>query len=208
MDMNRKRSQLQSYFAGIFDGEGHVAIRRTSDNSYVCQIVMQMNDPQAVLLVWREYPDCHVRAVKNASGTIGYAIQFSQHKAYTFLQELLPFVIVKHEQVQIALSFLSHRRRDHQEHRLCGVDCLRCAKYTASLLRIRAEIKQVNSVNALLQHELREYRAKPEDVEQDVAAMSAKVTTILEGLETRLSRSTGNKTISACEQDIVQHPAA
>jgi hypothetical protein len=213
--MNRKRSQLQSYFAGIFDGEGHVGIRRTADDSFVLQVMVNMNDPQAVLLMWREYPEAHTRLVQNASGTQGYHIQYSQHKAYTFLKELLPFTIVKHEQLKIALAFLAHRRRDHvndgwmkgQPRGTRKPVCERCAKYEQQLKAVRAESKRVNSVNALLEHQMREYRAKPEEVSNDVAAMSAKVTELLEGLETRLSQATDNKAISAREQDIVQKVA-
>lgn len=207
--MNRKRSQLQAYFAGLFDGEGHVGIRYDvkNYNSYTLQIVIQMNDPQGLLLLAKEYPEAHTRAVKNASGTIGFALQYSQHKAYTFLSEILPFLIVKHDQAQVALSFISHRRRDHQERRTGDGNCLRCHNYMLKLKAIRAEDKRVNSVNALLDHGLREYRSKPEEVTNDVAEISAKVLSLLEGLETRLSRVNGDKAISALEKDIV-HTAA
>lgn len=203
--MNRKRSQLQAYFAGIFDGEGHIGIRYDvkNCNSYTLQVCIQMNDPQAMLLLWREYPEVYTSLVQNASGTKGFYLQASQHKAYRFLLELLPFLIVKHDQAQVALSFISHRRRDHQLRRAGDGNCLRCHSYMLKLKAIRAEDKRVNSVNALLEHGLREYRAKPEEVTQDVAEMSAKVISLLEGLETRLSRVNGNKAISALEKDIV-----
>lgn len=189
--MNRKRSQLQAYFAGIFDGEGHVGIRRVVDTkgyvSYVCQVVLQMNDPQAVMLLWREYPDAYLRITPARNGSkAAYYLQFSQHKAYTFLKELLPFLLIKHEQVKVALSFLAHRRRDHQTRRAGSADCERCARATQTLLDIRADAKRVNSVKALLEHEMREYRAKPEDVADDVVAMTRKVEELLEGVETKL----------------------
>lgn len=212
--MNRKRSQLQAYFAGIFDGEGHVGIREYK-GSYILTAVINMNDPQAIGLMLKEFPEAHSRAVKNVSGTIGFSLQYHQHKAYEFLKELLPFTLVKHEQVKVGLAFLAHRRRDHvNDGWKKGVprgtkkpECLRCKQYELHLKDIRAENKKVNSVNALLSHEMREYRAKPEEVENDIAFINAKITHLLEGLETRLSQTTDNKTISAFEQDIVQEAA-
>lgn len=207
--MNRRRSQLQAYFAGIFDGEGHIGIRYDvkNCNSYTLQLVVQMNDPQALLLLAKEYPEVYTRAARNASGTTAISLQFSQHKAYNFLLELLPFLLVKHSQAKVALSFLAHRRRDHQTRRTGEGNCMRCHRYMQSLKDIRAEDNKVNSVNALLEHEMREYRAKPEDVADDVAVMTAQVKELLEGLETRLRAAQPNKTISALEQDIVQHAA-
>lgn len=69
---------------------------------------------------------------------------------------------------------------------------------------MRADNKRVNSVNAFLQHELREYRAKREDVEDDVKIINAKMAELLEGVETRDRTATSVEPISALEQEIVQ----
>jgi hypothetical protein len=119
---------------------------------------------------------------------------------------------VKHEQAKVALSFLAHKRRDHAQGWQKGQprgtklpECERCKRAAATVLALRAEVKDVNSVNALLTHEMREYRAKPEEVAQDVEWMTSKMRELQEGLETRLSES--NKAISASEKDIVQQAA-
>ena len=213
--MNRKRSQLQAYFAGIFDGEGHIGIRETKSqggySSWVAVATIAMNDPQAVMLMAREYPEALVYQ-KTTNDKPTWQVLFSQHNAYRFLLEILPFLLIKHSQAKVALSFIAHRRRDHvqgwQKGQPRGTkmpECLRCARAAKSLLDIRAEVKGMNSVNALLDHEMREYRAKPEEVANDVAIMVAKLRELQEGVETRLSES--NKAISVPEQDIV-HDAA
>lgn len=213
--MNRRRSQLQAYFAGIIDGEGHIGLRQTKD-SFVLQVIVAMTDPEAIMLLWREYPEAYVRWYKRneAKGhSPSYWVQFSQHKAYKFLQEVLPFTIVKHEQVKLALAFLAHRKRDHvNDGWMKGLPrgtkkqvCERCLRYKERMLAIRAEDKGVNSVKALVEHEMRQYRAKPEEVTNDVAVMSAKVQELLEGVETRDREEPPVEPISAPEQEIVQH---
>lgn len=214
--MNRKRSQLQAYFAGIFDGEGHVGIRETSSDggkykTHVATVVIAMNDPQAVMLIAREYPEGLIYQA-STGGKPAWRIYFSQHKAYRFLLEILPFLLVKHEQVKVTLSFLAHKRRDHvqgwQKGQARGtkmIPCERCQRAAATLLAIRAEGKGVNSVNALLTHEMREYRAKPEEVAADVTWMASRMRELQERVETRLSES--NKAISAPEKEIVQQAA-
>lgn len=58
-------------------------------------------------------------------------------------------------------------------------------------------------MDALLSHELREYRAKREDVEADVTVMRRKLEELLEGVETRDRATQPVEPISAPEQDIV-----
>jgi FtsZ-binding cell division protein ZapB len=159
----------------------------------------------------REYPEGLVYE-KVTNGKRTWQVFFSQHKAYRFLLEILPFLLVKHEQAKVALSFLAHKRRDHAQGWQKGQprgtklpECERCKRAAATVLALRAEVKDVNSVNALLTHEMREYRAKPEEVAQDVEWMTSKMRELQEGLETRLSES--NKAISASEKDIVQQAA-
>lgn len=205
--MNRKRSQLQAYFAGIVDGEGHIGIRH-NDTTYGARVHLQMDDPQALLMIWREYPEATINYRQHTTGKPFYEVRFSHYKSERFLRDCLPFLLVKHQQAKVALSFLAHRRQEHFHLGARGnKDCGRCERLCAALLALRAADKKVNSVNALLEHELREYRAKPEDVADDVAVISAKVTELLEGLETRLRSAQTNKTISAFEQDIVQEAA-
>ena len=202
--MNKKRSQLQAYFAGIFDGEGHISIT-FNGTTWQGRCSLMMIDPQAVLLLWRMYPEAVVMYTnRNENRHPFWEIRLNQYHAYEFIKETLPFLLVKHEQALIYLSFISHRRAEHyKQHGMRGTSrCQRCEHLAKSLKAVRSRAKGVNSVNALLDHEMREYRAEPEEVAMDVAIMAAKMREILEGVETRLSES--NKTMSAPEKDIVQ----
>ena len=199
--MNRKRGQLQGYLAGIFDGEGHVGIHRQEGRTYQLKVCVQMDDPQAVALLWREYPEA-VYTYHNEKKF--WKVMWSQHKAKRVLEELIPFLIVKKEQAKLASSFLAHRAREHTHKRSGGNYCERCEYLMQQIQKVRADNKRVNSVNAFLTYELREYRAKQEDVEQDVAIINAKMQELLEGVETRHRDSRPVEAMSAREQEIVQ----
>ena len=193
---NRRRGQLQAYLAVIVDGEGSIGVYDLN-NSYSARLTIAMQDPQAVGLFKRLYPE----------GTFThrgpeYRIVYNQFKAYEILKDLIPFLIIKQQQAKVALSYIVHRRRDHQKKAANGAyKCERCLNAVETTARLkRRESKGVNSVNAMLSHELREYRAKPEEVEQDVEYILA----LLEGVETKLMSSTDYKAVSAPEQDIVQ----
>lgn len=199
--MNRRRGQLQGYFAGIFDGEGHVGIHRQDGRSYQLKVCVQMDDPQAVLLLWKEYPEAVITYHMEKKF---WKVALNQHKAKRFLEELIPYMIIKKEQAKIAHSFLVHRAREHTGKRSGGNYCEYCQRCLDNILRVRADNKRVNSVNAFLQYELREYRAKREDVEDDVKVINAKMAELLEGVETRDRTATSVEPISALEQEIVQ----
>lgn len=195
--MSNKRQNLQAYLAGIVDGEGSFGIY--DQKSWQARLTLGMQDPEAVLLLLRCYPEGTLSINKTATGATAFTVVYSQWRAYTITKELLPFLVIKHRQAKVVLSFLSHVRRDRDEFddHVCNGRCERLAN---SLKELRIENKGVNSVNALLTHELRKYRAKREDVEADIESML----NLLEGVETRLRLSTANKTMSAPEKDIVQ----
>jgi len=205
--VNRKRSQLQAYFAGLFDGEGFVGPNGPDRNSI--SVVIGMCDPRAVGLIWREYPEARLYLRPAKPGTkLMYVARFNYYNAYNFLRDIRPFSLVKREQINVALAFLAHRRRDHLagKHldsigRRNGFNCNgRCDALLQKLYALKkSDPKGVNSVNL---YELREYRAKPEEVALDVEIISTKLRELLEGVETRVSES--NKPISAPEKEIVQ----
>lgn len=207
--MNRKRSQLQAYFAGLFDGEGCIGMNGSDKNGL--SVVIGMTDPWGIFLIHREYPESNVylRPNKENGWRPCYIIRFNNHKAYNFLRDIEPFSIVKRDQVKVALAYLAHRRREHYFGRVfngkgcVGVDCGgRCDRLLTLLSNLkRVTYKGVNSVNL---GELREYRAKPEDVEADKEFLLTCLHSLWEGVETSGEASTANKPVSAPEKDIVQ----
>ena len=192
---SRRRGQLQAYLAGIVDGEGSIGVYNT-DASYSARLTIGMDDPQAVLLFKLLYPEG-----KLSKQGPQYRIVYNQHHTYVILSDLVPYLIIKREQAKVTLSHIVHRRRDHQKKAANGkFACGRCQKAVETTARLKArESKGVKSVNALLDYELREYRAKREEVEQDVNDML----TLLEGVETRDRLPQAVEPTSAPEQEIV-----
>lgn len=193
-EMNRRRAALQGYLAGIIDGEGSFGIYEIN-GSYSGRLVINMTDPEAVMIMKRLYPE-GTFSVLPRQGKNTYWVTYSNNRVYDPVKDLIPFLIIKQRQAKIVLSYTVHKRRAPGTH---GLDCRDCRYFATALRAVRAEIKEVNSVNALLSHGLREYRAKQEDVEADVMYMRG----LLEGVETRVMPSTGYKPMSASEQDIV-----
>ena len=198
--MNRKRGQLQAYFAGIIDGEGCIQVRGKAGNTYTAGVSVQMDNPEAIMLLWREYPEATLRKCNREVGRPYYVFALNHYKAYRFLQDIEPFLILKRAQARITLAFLAHRRRNHS--RTKGFDCKgRCERFHLKCKAMkRPDPQGVNSVNALLDHGLREYRAKRAEVEEDVRILVSK----LEGVETMLMSPTDYKAMSAPEKEIVQ----
>lgn len=194
MGMNRRRSQLQAYLAGIVDGEGSFGIYWIN-GSWSARLAVNMQDPEAMLLMKQCYPEgtfaCYQKTAKAA-----FYLTYSNNRAYHITRELLPFLVIKHQQAKIVLSYLVHKRRKPGTHG----DCATCRRFADKLHAQRDSAKGVNSVNALLSHGLREYRAKREDVEQDVKTMLC----LLEGVETRDRLPQAVEPMSAPEQEIVQ----
>lgn len=210
--MNRKRAALQAYFAGILDGEGHVGIARRAKGLdrplYQVKVMVRMTDPAPVFMLWREYPEGKLyfedRTQKGWKPT--YVWFLFDFDALRFLKEIQPFVVGKSDQVKLALSFLAHKRRSTLRRKLQNrgkgcpysqADIDRMHVLWEKIRDAKTNVPNaVNSVNALLDHGMREYRSKQEDVADDVRVL-------LEGVQTRLS-PTDNKTMSAAEKDIVE----
>jgi hypothetical protein len=208
--MNRKREKLQAYFAGIFDGEGTVGIYNAGDvgkcrsKSVHAHVSIQMDNPTAIGLIYREYPEALFTTGMSKTGKKYWRVVFNGTHAYRFLDEIKSYTIVKHNQVIVCLTFLSNHRKmkagymARQEYQKRAISL----QNKIRLLKV-PNTNAVITVNSLLDHELRQYRSEPEDVQKDVSILSATVAQLQEALETRLRLSTDNKTISSAEKDIV-----
>src|SRR5262245_2447877 len=167
MQLNRKRGQLQAYFAGIIDGEGTIQVARAG-NTYSSRVRVNMDDPEAIALLYREYPEGRIyKRSRNGRGRDYYSWVVTHFKAERFLKDIEPFRVIKRDQAKTMLAFLAHRRRDHRPiyHGKYGrksADCGgRCDRFEERCrLQKQPDRNGVNSVNALLEHGLREYRAK------------------------------------------------
>lgn len=188
MGKSRKSTQLLAYLTGVFDGEGSVFISRKAGDGgrYYLHLDVTNSFVYPLGLLLKEFPGGGLYC--NKDGT--WKAHYTNYQAQSVMEAMLPYSIIKYEQLKVGISFLNHRRRDHQHTKTN--DCIRC-EYLRRTIKDLKENNGVNSVNPM-----REYRAKPEEV----AADSEFLRELLEGVETRLSES--NKAKSAPEQDIVQ----
>ena len=198
MGWNRKRTQLQSYFAGIFDGEGSVGIYHNSVNpmrphhgeSYRLMATVKMTEGVAVGLLKKEYPEAVFKIVPKKNPKHSDTVEFILYgnNAYRFLKEIKPFVLVKWEQVKVALSYLVHFRRDHGQGGKAMYPCSRCEHFAKLITRLKhVEDKGKKTVNLLSDHEMREYRGEPQQVAQDIQDILGYYQKAEEAVETRLT---------------------
>lgn len=97
------------YLAGFFDGEGSVGVYKNSDKKGYClrfQLTQNVT-PQSKLIV--DYLvstyGVSVNVQNTLSGKKKYNIALSGAKAVPLLTDLLPHLILKKEQVEIALNW-------------------------------------------------------------------------------------------------------
>lgn len=180
--MNRKESQMLAYIAGLFDGEGSVGIYQHGE-TYKLRVGISMDNPTSVSVIKDMFPEAVFDKLRREVGNDYYRVAFNQYKAYEFLKTIEPFVLIKREQVKVGLAFLAHRRRERAKTYHHPKPCRRCESLTKKI----KDLKRVNSVKL---HDMRQYRAKPEEVNE-----------LLERVETRLRET--DEAISAREKDIV-----
>ncbi|MGZ6373320.1 MAG: hypothetical protein ACXWPI_01210, partial [Ktedonobacterales bacterium] len=97
---------LVPYAAGFFDGEGYLSIRRhTRDNMRGLMLTITNIDPRplniikerwggSVFIIRREAPQRDVHRLTMGTAT-----------AFRFISEIKPYIIVKQEQIEVALRF-------------------------------------------------------------------------------------------------------
>lgn len=198
--MTRKRECLQAYFAGLFDGEGTVGVYNT-DGHWRLSVGIHQIEPLSIGLLWTEYSEATFK------WTADKRFQFNLYgdNARRFLEDLKPYLILKSDQVKLALAFLNYKSRLQAERRRTGNrpnapytvrEHSRFQWFSDRLKDAKRSIG-VNSVNTW-PDKSREYRSKRDEAESDVKQIREH----LEGVETRLSES--NKARSAPEKDIVQ----
>lgn len=187
---SRKDTQLLAYFAGLVDGEGSVgAYWRNTTYSLALSVNNQFFYPLG--LIHKEFPGGRLYLGHRDV----WQLRYGHYNAQPLLEAILPYTIIKHEQIKVGIAFLNHRRRDHRgQQRSRSAECGRCCRYSEKLKALK-HCQGMNSVNPM-----REYRAKPEDVEADAHY----VRSLLEGVETSAEPSTGNKANSVPEKEIVQ----
>jgi hypothetical protein len=109
--MDITREQRVIWAAGFFDGEGCISIHEYSQGTQLRLIVAQ-KDP-APILVWKEiFPEGNIHAT---NGGKYCKWQLTGHKCVPVLNELLPYLINKKPQAEIAVRWSVMNRLERHE---------------------------------------------------------------------------------------------
>lgn len=97
------------YLAGFFDGEGSVAVYKNSDKRGYClkfQLTQNVTPQSALIVDWlKNHYDVSVNVQRTLSGKEKYNVALSGAKAATILRDLQPHVILKKDQIDLALKW-------------------------------------------------------------------------------------------------------
>ncbi len=107
------RDKINIYTAGLFDGEGCISIAKgrkgkkySNPNSFYHKLyVCVANTSEKIILFLHKNYGGHLYTQKRRSPRhkIGYRWGLTQQQAEDFLKEMLPYLIIKKEQAELAL---------------------------------------------------------------------------------------------------------
>ena len=108
-----------SYIAGLFDGEGYVAIKRTKprpkdrhkgyNDTYQVYAGINMCDPQVIkMLADRFDGGVYSLARKNPKHRTLYSWMITSTRALKFLKTIRRYLIIKAKEVDVAFEFQEH----------------------------------------------------------------------------------------------------
>lgn len=113
----RKQRHLLSYLAGVFDGEGCVAVEKTkptagtSNKSLIYRASMRIRMTDEIMpLLFRNVFGGYINKQKGVSQNhrVQYQWTLKGHCCLPVLKELLPFVILKRPQFEVVIHFLEN----------------------------------------------------------------------------------------------------
>lgn len=121
--MNKFTETELAYLAGFFDGEGCINISRSVKKTkphhspgYSLQVVISQNDHD-LLAEWQAKMNLGSIQCRDMS-EVGYGITYAWHitakQAMGFLRTLLPYLRLKKEQAELAISFQENIGRHNQ----------------------------------------------------------------------------------------------
>lgn len=109
------RAFILSYWAGLFDGEGHVALERRTNRgqgrSYTLQVGLGITHPGITACLQEAWGGSVKKHHQSANYVVWYW-RVSQDKAQAFLEAIRPYSLVKAAEIDIALEFLQTRKRN------------------------------------------------------------------------------------------------
>lgn len=112
------------YLAGLFDGEGcvHIPVQRREDlrvPNYGIRAVFSLTNREVIQKIAEQFKVSHCKLNKsnsNAKWADAYQVQICGNKAAMLFREMLPYLIVKRQCVEVALTLqddiVRYRRSD------------------------------------------------------------------------------------------------
>ena len=106
----------KSYLAGLFDGEGCVLIgyRKTGNPRFLSMYISITNqDPRPLKACFQEYGGgILTRSIRPDWPC--YRWQTGSRKALRFLKDVLPWLIIKKEEAEVAIQFQEKKKKGHK----------------------------------------------------------------------------------------------
>lgn len=116
----------KAWIAGIIDGEGSIFVMRQKrldrerDTNYILRVAVQSTDPYMTKALKELCPisaEFSVQRDKRPECSDTLKWQVNGKNAARFLEEILPYLRVKHEQAQLAIEFQKTTKK-HWKHML------------------------------------------------------------------------------------------
>jgi hypothetical protein len=113
MEMHMLTEAEKAYAAGLFDGEGGIVIQKPRrSKGHTLMVTLAMRAPAAVTWLQERWPGSlrpHVRQPRERESiTVWYWVR-STSAAAECLSDILPYLLAKHDQAQLAIEFQSHK---------------------------------------------------------------------------------------------------
>lgn len=103
----------KAYAAGLFDGEGSIIIDKPRrGKGHALMVQLGMREPAAVAWLQERWPGSlrpYAHRLKERDVFTFWHWRRSTSSAAAFLYDILPYLLVKREQAQIAIEFQSHK---------------------------------------------------------------------------------------------------
>jgi len=127
-----------AYYAGFFDGEGSISIVRRKPHGHILHVDVGQVDRRPLDALKTRFGGTVQRQARHSYGQRDlWYWKVSARSALPFLEAVLPHLIVKREQAELALAF-QRRRLQGADRRNAGVVAVHRAADEEAALRLSA----------------------------------------------------------------------
>ena len=128
------------YIAGLFDADGYVGISNwCNGKSFILKCSVSNTDLNILELIQKDYGGrINVNVIKNKNHSHQFSLNFNGDDTFTFLNLILPYTVIKHDQIELALTFprnmdRSYLTNDVKSKRLSIYNKLKKMKYGTTI---------------------------------------------------------------------------